>query len=86
MDEIWDKLYTVFYMEKGSRILVHFSICYGLGGMLYEASTRLIFDISDIIMFRNFQYISVIYLSEYSDRYLRDNSSKICPTSIELLE
>ena len=57
-------------MGKGSKIIVDFSICFDLDGMIYEVSTRLIFDVSDIIMFRNFQYISVIYLSEYSDRYL----------------
>ena len=68
--------------NKGSRIIVDFSIFHGLGGMIYEVSTRLILDTSDSNIFRNFQHISVIHLSEYSDRCLLEIDS----TSIELLE
>ena len=42
MDEIWYKLYTVAWIEKGSRIIVDFSICYGLGGMIYEVFYKII--------------------------------------------
>ena len=73
---------SIYY--KGSRIIVDLSIYLCLGGMIYEVSTRLILDISNSFLFRNFQYISMIYLSEYSDRYLRDNATKIRSTSIEL--
>ena len=37
-------------------------------------------------MFRKFQFISVMYFSEYSDRYLRDISFTNHSTSNELLE
>ena len=42
MDEIWYKLYTVAWIEKDSRIIIDFSICYGLGGMIYEVFYKII--------------------------------------------